>query len=245
MCSPHPAPPCGTRAALPHPRRPATSRAALSRPACAMARPARCPGKPRPASRAARHVPETGLRARPHHQHHGSYALDQPERHETPDPVRPDAVNSRFHGVRQQADRMINMSETALSSFSSMNAASMQYGHVTDSDTGAEAAPVLLRATPRLRHARQRQTPTTRTRNPRRMRTPRRPGRRVTAVGQEQGRPVTGTDRQCGGTRDRPGPVPTSAGRHLAQADFAAYWLPRAWWGRCALWDRRPGFAVP
>jgi hypothetical protein len=24
---------------------------------------------------------------------------------ETPDPVRPDAVNSRFHGVRQQADR--------------------------------------------------------------------------------------------------------------------------------------------
>lgn len=31
----------------------------------------------------------------------------------------------------------------------------------------------------------------------------------------------------------------------FAQADFAAYWFPRAWWGRCALWDRRPGFAVP
>ena len=27
------------------------------------------------------------------------------ERHETPDPVRSDAVNPRFHCVRQQADR--------------------------------------------------------------------------------------------------------------------------------------------
>jgi hypothetical protein len=229
------APPCRA------PRRPATSR-----PAQWPAPPRARPGKPRPAPRAARHVPETGLRTRRHHQHHGSYALDQPERHETPDPVRSDAVNSRFHGVRQQADRMINMSETALSSFGSMNAASMQYGHGTDSVTGADAAPVPLRAAPRLRHARQRQAPTTRTRRPRRMRTPRRPGRRGNGrwpgVG---GRPVTGTDRQCGGTRDRPGPVPTSAGRHHPQADFAAYWLPRAWWGRCALWDRRPGFAVP
>ena len=53
-----------------------------------------------------------------------------------------------------------------------------------------------------------------------------------------------------GGTRGRRGPVPTSAGWHhaqayFAQADFATYWFPRAWWGRCALWDRRAGFAVP
>src|SRR4029078_5640766 len=47
---------------------------------------------------------QTGLRSRRHHQPHGSYALDQSERHETPDPVRSDAVDSRFHGVRQQAD---------------------------------------------------------------------------------------------------------------------------------------------
>jgi hypothetical protein len=161
-------------------RRPAAPRAALPRPALRNGppRPARARASPVPPPRAARHVPETGLRTRRHHQHHGSYALDQLERHETPDPVRSDAVNSRFHGVRQQADRMINMSETALSSFGSMNAASMQYGHGTDSVTGADAAPVPLRAAPRLRHARQRQAPTTRTRRPRRMRTPRRPGRR-------------------------------------------------------------------
>jgi len=42
----------------------------------------------------------TELRARRHHQHHSSYAPDQPERHETPDPGRSDAVNSRFQGVR-------------------------------------------------------------------------------------------------------------------------------------------------
>ena len=53
-----------------------------------------------------------------------------------------------------------------------------------------------------------------------------------------------------GGTRGRPGPVPTSAGRRhaqadFAQADFAAYWFPCAWWGRCALWDRRPGLRRP
>ena len=39
-----------------------------------------------------------------HHQPHGSDALERSERHETPDPVRSDAVDSRFHGVRQQAD---------------------------------------------------------------------------------------------------------------------------------------------
>jgi hypothetical protein len=49
-------------------------------------------------------VPEIGLRSRRHHQHHGSYAPGPMERHETPDPVRSYAVNSRFHGVRHQAD---------------------------------------------------------------------------------------------------------------------------------------------
>jgi uncharacterized protein len=48
---------------------------------------------------------KTGLRTRRHHQHHGSYALGQLERNETPDPVRSDAVNPRFHCVRQQTDR--------------------------------------------------------------------------------------------------------------------------------------------
>src|SRR6185437_5003257 len=33
--------------------------------------------------------------------HHGLGAPAQPERHETPDPVRSSAVESRFHGVRQ------------------------------------------------------------------------------------------------------------------------------------------------
>jgi hypothetical protein len=32
-------------------------------------------------------------------------APDQLERHETPDPVRFNAMESRIHGVRQQADR--------------------------------------------------------------------------------------------------------------------------------------------
>ena len=32
-------------------------------------------------------------------------APGQPERHETPNPARFNAVKSRFHGVRQQADR--------------------------------------------------------------------------------------------------------------------------------------------
>src|SRR5690242_5739620 len=43
---------------------------------------------------------ETGLRSRRHHQHHGPRVPDQVERHETPDPVRSDAVRSRIHGVR-------------------------------------------------------------------------------------------------------------------------------------------------
>jgi hypothetical protein len=43
---------------------------------------------------------ETGLRPRWHHQHHGPCVPGQLERHETPDPVRSNAVNVRFHGVR-------------------------------------------------------------------------------------------------------------------------------------------------
>jgi hypothetical protein len=54
---------------------------------------------------AGRHVPETGLRARLHHQHHGSYAPGQLERHETPDPGRSDAVNPGFQYVRQASGR--------------------------------------------------------------------------------------------------------------------------------------------
>jgi hypothetical protein len=50
-------------------------------------------------------VPETGLRAHRHHQHHGPDAPGQLERHETPDPVRSHAVNPGFQCVRQQADR--------------------------------------------------------------------------------------------------------------------------------------------
>jgi hypothetical protein len=47
--------------------------------------------------------PKTGLRSHRYRQPHGPGALGQPERHETPDPVRSDAVESRFHGVRQRA----------------------------------------------------------------------------------------------------------------------------------------------
>jgi len=46
--------------------------------------------------------PKTGLRSHRHRQPHGPDALGQPERHETPDPARSDAVESRFHGVRQR-----------------------------------------------------------------------------------------------------------------------------------------------
>jgi hypothetical protein len=48
----------------------------------------------------------TELRTHRHHRHHGSSAPDPGERHETPDPVRSDAVNFLFQGVRQQADRL-------------------------------------------------------------------------------------------------------------------------------------------
>ena len=46
-------------------------------------------------------VPKTGLKSHRHRQQHGPGAPGQLERHETPDPVRPDAVNPRFHCVRQ------------------------------------------------------------------------------------------------------------------------------------------------
>jgi hypothetical protein len=44
--------------------------------------------------------PKTGLRPRRHHQHHAPGAPGQLERHETPDPVRSDAVKPRFQCVR-------------------------------------------------------------------------------------------------------------------------------------------------
>ena len=43
---------------------------------------------------------KTGLRPHRHHQHHALGAPSQPERHETPDPVRSNALESRFHCVR-------------------------------------------------------------------------------------------------------------------------------------------------
>jgi hypothetical protein len=49
--------------------------------------------------------PENGLRSRRHHQHHGPGAPSASERHETPDPVRPSAVNARFHCVRPASGR--------------------------------------------------------------------------------------------------------------------------------------------
>src|SRR6185369_11309926 len=79
---------------------------------------------------------KTGLRSRRHHQPHGSYALDQSERYETPDPLRSDAVDSRFMASGSRP---------------------MRYGVATGDATGAKAAPVSPRAAPRLRHARQRQ----------------------------------------------------------------------------------------
>jgi hypothetical protein len=48
---------------------------------------------------------KTGLRSRRHHQHHGSPAPDQLERHETPNPVRSNAVEPRFQCVRLASGR--------------------------------------------------------------------------------------------------------------------------------------------
>jgi hypothetical protein len=49
--------------------------------------------------------PKTGPRSHRHRQPHGPGALGQPERHETPDPRRSNAVEPRFHGARQRAER--------------------------------------------------------------------------------------------------------------------------------------------
>ena len=114
---------------------------------------------------------------------------DRSERHETPDPVRSNAVDSRFHGVRQQAD-----------------AVWLQYRWCCWGEGGSCVSA--CRSTSPARQA---------------------------------------ASSSNGGTRAGPG---QSAGRHhaqayFAQADFATYWFPRGWWGRCALWDRRAGLAVP
>jgi len=58
----------------------------------------RIPGQPVSRSQAAR--PETKLRSHRNHQQHDPGAPGQLERHETPDPVRSNAVKSRFHDVR-------------------------------------------------------------------------------------------------------------------------------------------------
>jgi hypothetical protein len=47
-------------------------------------------------------VPKSGLRSHGRHQHHGPYAPGLPERHETPDLVRSNAVQAQFHEVRHQ-----------------------------------------------------------------------------------------------------------------------------------------------
>ena len=58
----------------------------------------RIPGQPVSRSQAAR--PETKLRSHRNHQQHDPGAPGQLERHETPDPVRSNAVKSWFHDVR-------------------------------------------------------------------------------------------------------------------------------------------------
>jgi hypothetical protein len=49
-------------------------------------------------------LPETGLRSHRHRQPHGPGAPGLAERHETPAPVRSNAVESRFHCLRQRAE---------------------------------------------------------------------------------------------------------------------------------------------
>src|SRR5436190_2048842 len=50
----------------------------------------------RPGSTRGQHHAAVPLRSHRHHQQHGPDAPDQLERHETPDPLRPDAVKARF-----------------------------------------------------------------------------------------------------------------------------------------------------
>jgi hypothetical protein len=77
-----------------------------------------------------RSFPETGLRSRWHHQHHGPGVPGQLERHEIPDPVRSDAVKALFQCVRQASGSgpifMTNLSSAA-SSWGSVNIASTSY----------------------------------------------------------------------------------------------------------------------
>ena len=49
-------------------------------------------------------VLKIGLRSHRHHQQRGSCAPGQPERNETPDPVRSDAVKPRIQCLRQRTD---------------------------------------------------------------------------------------------------------------------------------------------
>jgi hypothetical protein len=55
----------------------------------------------RPGSTRGQHHAAVPLRSHQHHQQHGPDAPDQLERHETPDPLRPGAVEARFQCVRQ------------------------------------------------------------------------------------------------------------------------------------------------
>src|SRR6516165_1491762 len=48
----------------------------------------------------------TALRSLRHHQHHDPGEHELPERHETPDPARSNALKARFHGVRCRADHL-------------------------------------------------------------------------------------------------------------------------------------------
>ena len=89
---------CASRTPLPQPDRRARSRR--------RAQLARSLGSAEgTASAAGRHVRETGLRTRRHHQHHDPCVPDPAERHETPDPVRSDAVKPRIQCVRPVGSR--------------------------------------------------------------------------------------------------------------------------------------------
>jgi len=89
---------------------PAPSRASSRGSPLARARLAPRPRPPRPSSAPARAV---GVPARAqnrtqvtsHHQHHAPCVAGQLERHETPDPVRSNAVKSRIHCVRPSFSR--------------------------------------------------------------------------------------------------------------------------------------------
>ena len=47
---------------------------------------------------------KTGLRSHRHHQHHDPCAPGQLDRHETPFPVLSNALEARYHCVRQRAE---------------------------------------------------------------------------------------------------------------------------------------------